>query len=40
MQVSDMPLVQTAAKLFKMQTGTVQKEIDDLVKFCSEKVRQ
>ena len=40
MQVSDMPLVQTAAKLFKMQTSTVQKEIDDLVKFCSEKVRQ
>ena len=39
LQVSDMPLVQTAAKLFKLSTTAVQREIDDLTKICSEKVR-
>ena len=36
--ISDMPLVQTASKLFKLSAGHVQKEIDDLMKICSEKV--
>ncbi|KAH9920869.1 uncharacterized protein BXZ73DRAFT_91884 [Epithele typhae] len=37
MSVNDMPLVKTAAKLFKLTTSVTQKEIDDLAKFCSEK---
>ncbi|KAL6308932.1 hypothetical protein BKA93DRAFT_822199 [Sparassis latifolia] len=35
--VRDMPLVMTAARLFKLPDQAVQKEIDDLGKYCSEK---
>ncbi|EKM52682.1 uncharacterized protein PHACADRAFT_261272 [Phanerochaete carnosa HHB-10118-sp] len=35
--VNDMPLVLTAAKLFKMQADEVQREIDELSKSCDEK---
>jgi hypothetical protein len=37
--VNDMPLVQTASKLFKMQVDELQREIDELGKYCNEKVR-
>lgn len=37
--VNDMPLVLSAAKLFKMQSDEVQREIDELSKYCNEKVR-
>ena len=39
MQVNDMPLVLTAAKLFKLPVSEIQKEIEDMAKFCNEKVR-
>lgn len=35
----DMPLVLTAAKLFKITPDEAQREIDELAKFCDEKVR-
>lgn len=38
--VNDMPLVLTASKLFKMSPEEVQREIDELAKYCNEKVRQ
>ena len=38
--VNDMPLVLTASRLFKMQPEEVQREIDELSKYCDEKVRQ
>ncbi|KAI0744612.1 hypothetical protein C8Q76DRAFT_780253 [Earliella scabrosa] len=37
MQVNDMPLVLTAAKLFKLPVSEIQKEIEDMAKFCNEK---
>ena len=37
-QVNDMPLVLTAARLFKLPINVVQKEIDDMAKYCTEKV--
>ncbi|KAH9943788.1 hypothetical protein B0H21DRAFT_478963 [Amylocystis lapponica] len=37
MNISDMPLVMTAARLFKSPEHATQKEIDELNKFCSEK---
>lgn len=37
--VSDMPLVMTAGRLFKLPDTTLQKEVDDIGKYCSEKVR-
>lgn len=37
-QVNDMPLVLTAARLFKLSDSTVQKDIDDMSKYCTEKV--
>lgn len=37
--VNDMPLVLTASKLFKMAPEEVQREIDELSKYCNEKVR-
>lgn len=38
MQVNDMPLVVTAAKLFKIPVNAIQKEIEDMAKYCTEKV--
>ena len=38
--VNDMPLVRTAAKLFKMQMDEAQREIDELAKYCNEKARK
>ena len=38
MQVNDMPLVLTAAKLFKLPVSDIQKEIEDMAKYCTEKV--
>ncbi|KAI0944587.1 hypothetical protein AcW1_002259 [Taiwanofungus camphoratus] len=35
--VSDMPLVMTAGRLFKLPDTTLQKEVDDIGKYCSEK---
>ena len=36
--IIDMPLVLTAARLFKLAEHVAQKEIDDLSNFCTEKV--
>ena len=36
--VNDMPLVLTAAKLFKIPPEEIQREIDELSKYCTEKV--
>ncbi|PIL25950.1 hypothetical protein GSI_11704 [Ganoderma sinense ZZ0214-1] len=36
-QVNDMPLVLTAARLFKLADSMVQKEVDDMSKYCTEK---
>ncbi|TBU31295.1 hypothetical protein BD311DRAFT_753003 [Dichomitus squalens] len=36
-QVNDMPLVLTAARLFKLPINVVQQEIDDMAKYCTEK---
>lgn len=36
--IADMPLVVTAARLFKLADHVAQKEIDELSKFCTEKV--
>lgn len=35
--VNDMPLVLTASRLFKLQGDQVQREVDELRKFCNEK---
>ncbi|KDQ55910.1 hypothetical protein JAAARDRAFT_208172 [Jaapia argillacea MUCL 33604] len=35
--IMDMPLVKTVAKLFKIPDATVQKEVDQLRRFCTEK---
>lgn len=35
--IIDMPLVQTAARLFKLAEHVAQKEIDDLSTYCTEK---
>ncbi|KAI0632969.1 hypothetical protein C8Q77DRAFT_858545 [Trametes polyzona] len=37
MQVNDMPLVLTAARLFKLPVHVVQKEIEDMAAYCTEK---
>lgn len=37
--VNDMPLVVTASKLFKLPTDQVQREVDEMRKYCTEKVR-
>ncbi|RDX47602.1 hypothetical protein OH76DRAFT_1405658 [Lentinus brumalis] len=37
MRVNDMPLVVTAAKLFKIPLSSIQKEIEDMSKYCNEK---
>ena len=37
--VSDMPLVTTAGKLFKLPVDQIQREIDEMRKYCTEKVR-
>lgn len=39
MQASDMPLVLTAARLFKLPVNVVQKEIEDMASYCTDKVR-
>ena len=36
--VNDMPLVITAAKLFKLPMDQVQREIDEMRRYCTEKV--
>ncbi|CAL1698172.1 unnamed protein product [Somion occarium] len=37
MSVRDMPLVQTAVRIFKIPESEAQKEIEELSKFCTEK---
>ena len=37
-QVNGMPLVLTAARLFKLADNVVQKEVDDMSKYCTEKM--
>ncbi|KAI8990411.1 hypothetical protein BD414DRAFT_483553 [Trametes punicea] len=37
MHVNDMPLVLTAARLFKLPVNVVQKEIEDMSAYCTEK---
>ncbi|KAI0742851.1 hypothetical protein C8Q80DRAFT_1109139 [Daedaleopsis nitida] len=37
MQVNDMPLVLTATRLFKLPVNAIQKEVEDMTKYCNEK---
>ncbi|OJT15692.1 hypothetical protein TRAPUB_5070 [Trametes pubescens] len=37
MQANDMPLVLTAARLFKLPVNAVQKEIEDMASYCTDK---
>lgn len=38
--INDMPLVLTAAKLFKIPLDEVQRSIEEIGKYCNEKVRE